>query len=198
MSFYNRDENSTSYFSNDFGVRLQTKEGEEVILYRTDNNNSFDQIYQEFLEKEKNYTGSREFLEPDEISIPYIHADANIRYDELCDKEIKGTNGLYILNAIQTVQFNLNEKGGNVTSEAGLQDMYLSISDNPRYFKFTDRFVLFLKEKDKEKPYFAMSVDDTSMLEVVDRLSEEEVEREDSLQSGENRTTVENVTVEVQ
>ena len=76
--------------------------------------------------------------------------------------------------------------------------MYLSISDNPRYFKFTDRFVLFLKEKDKEKPYFAMSVDDTSMLEVVDRLSEEEVEREDSLQSGENRTTVENVTVEVQ
>ena len=49
--------------------------------------------------------------------------------------------------------------------------MYLSISDNPRYFKFTDRFVLFLKEKDKEKPYFAMSVDDTSMLEVVDRLS---------------------------
>ena len=151
-----------------------------------------------FLEKEKNYTGSREFLEPDEISIPYIHADTNIRYDELCGKEIKGTNGLYILNAIQTVQFNLNEKGGNVTSEAGLQDMYLSISDNPRYFKFTDRFVLFLKEKDKEKPYFAMSVDDTSMLEVVDRLSEEEVEREDSLQSGENRTTVENVTIEVQ
>lgn len=198
VSFYNRDENSTSYFSNDFGVRLQTKEGEEVILYRTDNNNSFDQIYQEFLEKEKNYTGSREFLEPDEISIPYIHADANIRYDELCGKEIKGTNGLYILNAIQTVQFNLNEKGGNVTSEAGLQDIYLSISDTPRYFKFTDRFVLFLKEKDKEKPYFAMSVDDTSMLEVVDKLSEEEVKREDSLQSGENRTTVENVTIEVQ
>ena len=43
-----------------------------------------------------------------------------------------------------------------------------------------------------------MSVDDTSMLEVVDKLSEEEVKREDSLQSGENRTTVENVTIEVQ
>ena len=94
--------------------------------------------------------------------------------------------------------YNLNEKGGNVTSEDGLQDIYLSISDTQRYFKFTDRFVLFLKEKDKEKPYFAMSVDDTSMLEVVDKLSEEEVKREDSLQSGENRTTVENVTIEVQ
>ena len=43
-----------------------------------------------------------------------------------------------------------------------------------------------------------MTVDDTSMLEVVDKLSEEEIKREDSLQSGENRTTVENVTIEVQ
>lgn len=149
----------------EFGVRLKTKEGEEVILYRTDNKTaSFEELYEEFLEKEKNYTGSRTFNESDELLIPYISIHADVSYKDLCGKEIKGTNGLYIINAIQNVSFHLNEKGGKVQSEAALQDIYLSISEDPRFFYFTDRFVIFMKEKEKEKPYFALSIDNTDYL----------------------------------
>lgn len=36
--------------------------------------------------------------------------------------------------------------------------------EEPRYFNFTDIFVLYLKEKDKDKPYFALLVDNTDIL----------------------------------
>lgn len=36
--------------------------------------------------------------------------------------------------------------------------------EEPRYFNFTDTFVLYLKEKDKYKPYFALLVDNTGIL----------------------------------
>ncbi len=44
-------------------------------------------------------------------------------------------------------------------------EMYLGISDNEqRELFFTDDFVLFMKEKGKEKPYFALRVNNTDVL----------------------------------
>ena len=43
--------------------------------------------------------------------------------------------------------------------------MYMSLSDmDEREFNFTDTFVLFMKEKGKEKPYFALLVDNDDVL----------------------------------
>lgn len=148
----------------DFSVKLNTKGNDEVILYKTKNVKSFNDFYQEILDKSSKYNGEKFFSENDELKIPYINVETAINYDELCGRFIKGTNGMYIANALQNVKFNLNEKGGNLTSEAGITSEYLSENEKTRYFYFNDNFVLLMKEKDKSMPYFALKIDDLTNL----------------------------------
>lgn len=154
---------------NEFAIRLKTNEKEEVILYRTDNNTSFEEMYQKILEKEKSYTGSKRYTQYDKIlKIPNINISTQINYDELCDKEIQGSTW-HIEKAIQTVKFSLDKTGGKIISEAELQERTKSyamedVIVDEREFLLTDQFVLFLKEEDKNVPYFAMNVQDTSVL----------------------------------
>ena len=66
--------------------------------------------------------------------------------------------------AIQTIKFSLDEKGGEIKSEAAI-DMTIGVTsvpkaDEPRYFYVDDTFAIFLREKGKTKPYFAGRIDD--------------------------------------
>ncbi len=155
---------------NEFAIRLKTNEKEEVILYRTDNNTSFEEMYQKILEKEKSYTGSKRYTQYDKIlKIPNINISTQINYDELCDKEIQGSTW-HIEKAIQTVEFSLDKTGGKIISEAELQERTKSyamedVIADEREFLLTEQFVLFLKEEDKNVPYFAMHVNDDSVLQ---------------------------------
>ena len=155
--FYNSD--------TDFAVKIDTVEGEEVILYRTNQITNFQDTYKEVEEKTSVYSGKKSMVrEKDELKIPFIKVNATINYDELCNKPIKNTNGAYLLSAVQNVNFSLTNFGGNLSSEAYV-GCYMSASlEEPRYFNFTDTFVLYLKEKDKNKPYFALLVDNTDVL----------------------------------
>lgn len=164
----NTFENVEALFYNsetDFGIKIKTVEGEEVLLYRTDSNESFEKLYNELEEKTSKYTGKKTLeRNKDEIRVPFIKVNAEINYDELCNRYIKETNGAYIEQAIQTVDFELDNYGGHIKSEARV-DIYLGISDKvPRKFYFTDKFVLFMKEEGKEKPYFALKVDNSDIL----------------------------------
>lgn len=59
-----------------------------------------------------------------------------------------------------------NESGGNILSEVGIKGEYNSaIMGNERLFYFDNNFILFLKEKDKEKPYMALKVDNIDILQ---------------------------------
>lgn len=148
--------------NSDFAVKLKTKEGDEVLLYRTNNSESFNELFNQMQNKTNSYTENKSFAKGDELKVPYIDVDTIINYDELCGKEIKGTNGLYIVNALQNVKFNLNERGGNLISEALTTDDYKNTPQ--RYFNFDNKFILFLKEENKANPYFALKVDTTDIL----------------------------------
>ena len=107
--FYNSEE--------DFAIKLKTKEGEEVYLYRTTGENkSFEENYKEMLEKQAKYPGNRNWNKNDVLNIPFIKINDEINYDELCGRWIKGTDW-YIRQAIQTIDFELNNYGGSVKSE---------------------------------------------------------------------------------
>ena len=58
----------------------------------------------------------------------------------------------------------MNNKGVKLKSEAGLTAVTTSLLPPeelvPRLFYFDNTFVMFLKEKDKTKPYFALRVND--------------------------------------
>lgn len=154
------------YNSNsDFAIKLYTNENDEVILYRTNDNKSFNDYYNALEKKSKEYTGNHTFTEDDELQVPIIQVNTVINYDELCGKAIVGTGGLYIQNALQNVNFSLNEKGGCVTSEAGIKGTYLSTGNlDSRLFYFNDSFVVFLKETNSNLPYFALKIFDEQLL----------------------------------
>lgn len=151
---------------NDFAVKLKTKENEELILYMNETYTSFNDMYNEIEEKSKNYTGDKTFNKSDELKVPYINVDTIINYDELCGKIIKDTDQMYISNAIQNVKFTLNEKGGNLLSEATVVSEYNSLAENARFFNFTKSFIIFMKEENKSKPYFSLKVDNVNILEI--------------------------------
>lgn len=159
--FYNSEE--------DFAIKLKTKEGEEVILYKTTGNGkSFEENYEELLENQKNYTGSKVLKEEvDSLKIPFIKISAEINYDELCGRIIKDSN-IYIRQALQTVDFELNNYGGSVKSEALIEALKQAAMEEVKEFHFDSDFILYLKEENKDKPYFALKIDNTDVLVLDD------------------------------
>ena len=154
--FYNSKE--------DFAIKLKTKENEEVYLYRTaGENKSFEENYQEMMKKQAQYTGEKQWKRIDVLNIPFIKVSDEINYDELCGRMIKGTNW-YIRQAIQTIDFELNNYGGSVKSEALIEALKEAVFEKGREFIYNDDFILYLKEEDKDKPYFALKVDGTDIL----------------------------------
>ena len=159
--------------NNDFAVLLNTKEGDEIILYRTDENKSFNEYYEDIKNKKDNYNGSTTFEENDELLVPYVNVNGTVAYNELADKIIKNTNGMYISNVIQDVNFNLNESGCNMQSHATMTTEYLSVGS--RYFWFRDTFIIFMKEENSNMPYFALKVDNQDILEKKDESDEPKI-----------------------
>ena len=154
--FYNSEE--------DFAIKLKTKEGEDVILYKTTGENkSFEENYEEIKKQQSGYSGKPTFEEDDMLRIPFIKVNAEINYDELCGREIKN-RGYYIKQALQTIDFELNNIGGSVKSEAAIDATKEGIIKNSRKMIFDSDFILYLKEENKEQPYFALKVDNTDVL----------------------------------
>ncbi len=159
--FYNSDD--------DFSVKLKTKEGEEVILYKTNGENkSFEENYITLKNNIKNYKGQKTLQENDIIEIPYIKINGEINYDELCGKIIKGTNNAYIKQALQTIDFELNNVGGTVKSEALIEETEKAFAAGGKKLSFDSDFILYLKEENKDQPYFALKVDNTDVLVSAD------------------------------
>ena len=153
------------YNSNeDFAVKLKTKQNDEVILAKGTEGATFNEIYNNINENSSNYEGIKEFTEEDELKIPNIDFDEKKEITYLRDKTVQFSNGtLYkIEKAMQTIEFELDEKGGKIKSEAGMmnREMALLPAEQERKFYFDDEFTIFLKETDKEKPYFAAKIQD--------------------------------------
>lgn len=154
--FYNSNEN--------FAIKLKTKENEEIILYKTTGiDKSFEENYNDIQEFKSKYNGEKVLQKTDILKIPYIMVNGEINYDELCGRIIKGTD-TYISQALQTIEFNLNNIGGNVKSETVITGTYGSTQETGREFILNSDFILYLKEESKDKPYFALKVNNTDVL----------------------------------
>ena len=172
--FYNKL-NNDSLLSNDMAIKLKTKEGDEIILYRTDDKKSFDEYYEDIKAKTKNYKGRTEFSEDDELRVPYVKVNGMINYNQLYDKKIKNSKGLYIYDVIQNVNFYLNERGCNLSSKATMVTEYMGIGQDTKYCYFQDTFIIFMKEKNSDKPYFALKVDNNDILEKIEETDEPKI-----------------------
>lgn len=155
----------------DFAILINTKTNDEVIFCKSPKGSNFNEIYENMNNETKKYTGSESFKKVDEFKAPNLTFNEKREYTELTNKIFETANPNYktakIQKAIQTIKLSLNEKGGEVKSEAAI-DMKIDSAlvgrkpkaDEPRYFYVDDTFAIFLREKGKSKPYFAGRIDD--------------------------------------
>lgn len=147
--------------SKDFAVKLATNGKDEVYLYKNSSNKPFAFLYSDLLKKERAYRGDKKFSQADELKVPNINFFEEKSFEELTNKRIMGTN--YVINqAMETVKFDMNNKGVKLKSEAAVTIMTMSLEPEKesRMFAFDDTFVIFLKEKNKATPYMAVRVND--------------------------------------
>lgn len=146
----------------DFALEIATKGNDVLYIYKNSSNKPFNYIYQEIGKKSKMYRGDRNFTVDDRLKIPNLKMFEEKEFTEISGHRIKGTN-MIIDKAIETVAFDMNNKGGKLKSEAAMGIAKISLEHNERRcFYVNDTFVIFLKENNKKNPYFALRVNDIS------------------------------------
>ena len=88
-------------------------------------------------------------------------------YEEVCNKIFKTADGesLFITKAIQTIKLELDNEGGKIKSEAIIQTKSMGAEveekeEEPKLLFLDNSFTMFVREKEKDKPYFALNVED--------------------------------------
>ena len=149
----------------DFAIKLETKQEDEVILCKNPQGKTFNEIYNNILKQKEEYKGSRSIQEGELLKVPNIKLNEKNEFTEIQDKVFYFSNGLpyTIEKAIQTVEFELDREGGKIKSEAGMMVNYESammIPEERREFFVDDTFAIFLIEEGKNTPYFAGKISD--------------------------------------
>lgn len=152
------------YSEEDFAIKLLTKDNDEVIISRGISESTFKNAYEEIIAKSSYYEGNKNITKEDTVKIPNISLKIKEQIKEVENNPFIFSNGEeYIIEkAMQTIEFDLDKKGGRIKSEAGMmtKDAAMLIEEKPREFNVEDTFVIFLQEKKKELPYFAAKISD--------------------------------------
>ena len=155
------------YNDNEYMIKINTKNGDELYFIINPEGFTFNEIWTNANNKAKDFKGNKTFTSNDYLKIPYLSFDIKREYTELCNHDFYDVTYEHVLNiqkAIQTIKLELDNKGGKVKSEAviDLKSETTSIGNEPkhRYFFYNDTFALFIKEKNKDVPYFAARIDD--------------------------------------
>lgn len=155
IMYYDWNDESKEY---EYAARLKTKENEEIILANISSTNDFEETFEKVLELESIYEDSKEFNSIDILKVPYMNLNLTINYEELCGKIIK-TNGSWLETAIQNIQFSMNPKGARLFSESAvINDSLSKPPSKARILNFCKPCYMFIKETDKENPYFAIKL----------------------------------------
>ena len=153
--------------SNDFAIKLMTDTNDEIILCKNPKGKTFNEIYNNINKEKDKYEGSYTLVSGDKLRIPNLKLNEKKEFIELENHYFAFSTGdiYYIEKALQTIQFELDKNGGKIKSEAGmtvLKNAANISTDEPREFILDDTFAIFLKEEEKNLPYFAARISDIS------------------------------------
>lgn len=151
---------------NDYAVKLHTKTNDEVILYRTDDVKKLNEYFEDIKAKTEKYDGNKRFGENDRLKVPNISLYQMTSFKDLEGKSIANSD-FRIDRTIETIDFRMDEEGVKLKSEAAIMMKCTALpgaAPKIRYFYYDKDFVMFLIEKDKSVPYFAMRVTDVNAL----------------------------------
>lgn len=149
---------------NDFIISLKTKSlNDELILAKVAPDETLLSTIESVGERIDNGYRS-ELIKDDILIIPKFSFDISYEYNELKNQHVinEGFEDYLISQALQDISFNLNEEGAVLESKAFLS----MIKAAPRCLVFDQPFLLYMKEKDAEYPYFAMWVNNTELMTI--------------------------------
>lgn len=148
----------------DFAILIKTKGNDEIIYVKDPKGTTFSEIYNNILKEESNYQGDKKFNKNDTFKAPYLSINITRDYTELENKLFYDINnkGYYIEKAIQTLKLRMDEKGGEIKSEAGIGVKTAALDEAGRDFILNDTFALFIRENNRTLPYAAVRVDNIS------------------------------------
>ena len=111
---------------------------------------------------------SEELGDKDTLQIPKINFDLLHSYKELDNQEIlnDGFGGSYLENLSQNIKFKLDEKGAILSSDTTMIGIIKGGAPlTNRKLIVNSPFILFLKQKNADLPYFVLYVDNIEFLE---------------------------------
>ena len=151
--------------SNDFAVKLATKSGDEIILVTDNTNRKVFEIWDDFYKNQLSKKSNLKFDSDSELIIPQIDFKKSIKYDKITGKRIVNTN-LVIDSALEDIEFSLDKNGAKIRNEAvmSVARMALVPEEIKRIYKFNKPFVLYIRSKNADVPYFALKIKDTKYL----------------------------------
>ncbi|SHJ95294.1 Serpin (serine protease inhibitor) [Clostridium cavendishii DSM 21758] len=149
----------------DFIISLKGKNPEdELILSKIPPQDTLNNTLKYALDHRKN---DGEVYQVASLKIPKLNFDFKKNFTELEDKKVlnKGFEDYKISSAIQRTQFDLTEKGAELKSkgEISMKKSSLPIS-KPKNLIFDKPFLLYMKEKDKNRPYFVTWINNTDIM----------------------------------
>lgn len=110
--------------------------------------------------EEKNYEHERFLNLVDVLILPEMFWEIEHRFTELIGKIVTNANpAMPIVEAKQGIKFKLDRYGAALESESRIE-----VSASPRYFHFNRPFLVYMKKRDREQPFFVMWVDNAELL----------------------------------
>lgn len=151
----------------DFIVSLLSKENnDELVLAKVQPGAGLDDTYREVVQRVEH--GEKTALNRnDSVQIPVIDFIVDKEYSELLKKNLvnPGWEQYFLYQALQRIDFRLNEKGAILKSEAKIG--MTGSAPPPAKIKnliFDKPFLLYMKEKGAENPYLILWVDNAEIL----------------------------------
>ena len=113
-----------------------------------------------YFKKSDNYKKKRFLFDNDVIKVPEMFWEIDHRFDELIGKIVANANpAMPIVDAKQIIKFKLDRYGARLESESNIM-----VAAMPRNFIFNRPFLVYMKKRDSEQPFFVMWVDNAELL----------------------------------
>ena len=137
------------YYENEHehAIALETKEGDMVVLVRNPVQGSAEDIWNAVADRAKKGHNADVFdAKVDEFKAPCINMDIEDSFDQLKGTTLTYQGNTYVVSStMQKTQFKMDEKGGEVKSEAILMTSGASMGPiKPRLFHYNGDFAVLL------------------------------------------------------
>lgn len=163
----NKEINLIAYNNeNDFIIEILPKDEEQQIIIikkELEANTSFLDLF-------NSIPSDNIIISPkDKIAIPLINVDIKSEYEEIKNRQIQlNLNPINLDSISENLNFILNNKGAVVESLLVIRGTMNCAFNEPKNILINDSFVIFLKQKSSDQPYFAGYISDTEFLTKFD------------------------------